>query len=135
MSDTLSFTEIDAQHVELLPARTVLSMMISTGWKPPHDNGNNSGNGGVALNVANLNNVGNVNVGGHQHITGIQTNIAQANGHSGFTSYGYNNGNYSGNGGLAVNAGNLNNVGNVNVFGNQPITGVQTNIAQANGRG
>jgi hypothetical protein len=28
MSDVLSFTELDGQHVELLPARTVLSMFV-----------------------------------------------------------------------------------------------------------
>ncbi|MGH3812619.1 MAG: hypothetical protein ACRDUV_09205 [Pseudonocardiaceae bacterium] len=29
MSDTVSFAELDGQHVELLPARTVLSMFIA----------------------------------------------------------------------------------------------------------
>jgi hypothetical protein len=29
MSDALSFAEIDGQHVELLPARTVMSMSMS----------------------------------------------------------------------------------------------------------
>lgn len=28
MSDAMSFTELDGQHVELLPARTVLSLFI-----------------------------------------------------------------------------------------------------------
>ena len=41
MSDALSFAEIDGQHVELLPARTVLSL-FSTGT------GGNGGDGGSA---------------------------------------------------------------------------------------
>ncbi len=31
MSDALNFTEIDSQHVELLPARTVLSLFSAGG--------------------------------------------------------------------------------------------------------
>lgn len=31
MSDALSFTEIDRQHIELLPARTVMSMFMIAG--------------------------------------------------------------------------------------------------------
>ncbi|MGH3981337.1 MAG: hypothetical protein ACRDST_01270 [Pseudonocardiaceae bacterium] len=31
MSDTVSFAELDGQHVELLPARTVLSMFSPQG--------------------------------------------------------------------------------------------------------
>ena len=31
MSDALSFTEIDRQHLELLPARTVMSMFMIAG--------------------------------------------------------------------------------------------------------
>lgn len=31
MSDTVSFTELDGQHAELLPARTVLSMFSLQG--------------------------------------------------------------------------------------------------------
>ncbi|MGH3785836.1 MAG: hypothetical protein ACRDRG_04645 [Pseudonocardiaceae bacterium] len=41
MSDALSFAEIDGQHVELLPARTVLSL-FSTGG------GGKGGDGGAA---------------------------------------------------------------------------------------
>ncbi len=41
MSDALSFAEIDGQHVELLPARTVMSM-FSTGCE-----GGNGGTGGA----------------------------------------------------------------------------------------
>ena len=41
MSDALSFVEIDAQHVELLPARTVMSLLHTGG-----ENGGRGGNGG-----------------------------------------------------------------------------------------
>lgn len=49
MSDALSFTEIDGQHVELLPARTVLSMtgFVKTGGQCG-GNGGTGGNGGDA---------------------------------------------------------------------------------------
>ena len=40
MSDALSFAEIDGQHVELLPARTVLSMFAMGG------KGSNTGGAG-----------------------------------------------------------------------------------------
>jgi hypothetical protein len=43
MSDALSFVEIDAQHVELLPARTVMSLLRTGG-----ENGGRGGNGGHA---------------------------------------------------------------------------------------
>ena len=43
MSDALSFAEIEGQHVELLPARTVLSM-FSTG---NGSRGGDAGNGGA----------------------------------------------------------------------------------------
>jgi hypothetical protein len=48
MSDALSFVEIDGQHVELLPARTVLSM-FSTGDGGHGTNGSDS-TGGWDLN-------------------------------------------------------------------------------------
>jgi hypothetical protein len=41
MTDALSFVEIDGQHVELLPARTVLSLFSAGGPK-----GGDAGNGG-----------------------------------------------------------------------------------------
>jgi hypothetical protein len=41
MSDALSFAEIDGQHMELLPARTVLSMFSVGGPR-----GGDAGNGG-----------------------------------------------------------------------------------------
>ena len=43
MSDALSFVEIDGQHVELLPARTVMSMFSLDGG-----DGGYGGNGGSA---------------------------------------------------------------------------------------
>jgi hypothetical protein len=51
MSDTVSFVELDGQHVELLPARTVLSMFsaIDGGAAAP---GTDSV-GGVVLGLAN----------------------------------------------------------------------------------
>ncbi|MGH3844543.1 MAG: hypothetical protein ACRDS0_24310 [Pseudonocardiaceae bacterium] len=73
MSDTLSFAHIDAQHVEMLPARTVLSLMLTSGG---HNNvGDNSANGGdggtaVAVNQLNLNG-------------GSQTNVVVADAHGG----------------------------------------------------
>ena len=45
MSDALTLAEIDAQHVELLPARTVLSLFVTSG----------GGRGGLGLNLINLN--------------------------------------------------------------------------------
>ena len=52
MSDALSFAEIDGQHVELLPARTVLSL-FATGGSHTGGNGGSGGNaqGGVGVNV------------------------------------------------------------------------------------
>ena len=47
MSDAVSFVEIDGQHVELLPARTVMSMFHAG------NSGGNGGNGqgGVGVNL------------------------------------------------------------------------------------
>ncbi len=52
MSDALSFVEIDGQHVELLPARTVMSM-FTLGEGGDGGNGGNGGNaqGGVGVNL------------------------------------------------------------------------------------
>jgi hypothetical protein len=47
MSDALSFVEIDGQHVELLPARTVMSMFHAGG----HGGAGGNGQGGVGVNV------------------------------------------------------------------------------------
>jgi hypothetical protein len=46
MSDALSFAEIDGQHVELLPARTVLSMFSAGGCCSGHGGGGDGGTGG-----------------------------------------------------------------------------------------
>ena len=46
MSDTLSFAEIDGQHVELLPARTVLSLVSACGCDPGSHGGGGGGNAG-----------------------------------------------------------------------------------------
>ncbi|MGA9308838.1 MAG: hypothetical protein WBV74_00510 [Pseudonocardiaceae bacterium] len=51
MSAVLSFVELNAQHVELLPARTVLSM-FSTGDGGTATNGTNS-TGGGEINLLN----------------------------------------------------------------------------------
>jgi hypothetical protein len=50
MSDALSFTEIDSQHVEFLPARTVLSLTgsVKTGGGVCGGTGGVGGNGGNA---------------------------------------------------------------------------------------
>jgi hypothetical protein len=44
MCDALSFVEVEGQHVELLPARTVLSMFTAGG--PRGGDAGNGGNGG-----------------------------------------------------------------------------------------
>ncbi|MGH3844544.1 MAG: hypothetical protein ACRDS0_24315 [Pseudonocardiaceae bacterium] len=73
MPDTLSIAELDAQHVELLPSRTVLSLMLTGGHNNVGDNSANGGNGGIAIAV----NAGNINFGGDQ------TNVAVADAHGG----------------------------------------------------
>jgi hypothetical protein len=59
MSDVLSFAEIDGQHVELLPARTVLSLFQTGGAGRGGDGGAGGkggvGRGGLGLNLINLN--------------------------------------------------------------------------------
>ncbi|MDQ3761469.1 MAG: hypothetical protein M3460_07140 [Actinomycetota bacterium] len=62
MSDALSFAEIDGQHVELLPARTVMSMFAAGGGGKGGDGGD--GFGGIGINLLNIN------------VLGEQTNIA-----------------------------------------------------------
>ncbi len=56
MSDALSFAEIDGQHVELLPARTVMSMFRacnSCGGGEEGGTGGKGGNaqGGLGINI------------------------------------------------------------------------------------
>lgn len=141
MSETLSFTELEAQDVEFLPARTVLSLMLTTGGsKPPGSNTQTAtntsqgGNGGLAVAV----NAGNINLG-----PGGQNNIAAAsadggNSHAGqFAWQNYHgagvdnhqsaiNTSHGGNGGIAVAV----NAGNINLG-----PGVQNNVAVASANG
>ena len=60
MSDALSFAEIDGQHVELLPARTVLSLVAM--GKGGGDGGaggpGGNGRGGIGVNLLNINVLG-----------------------------------------------------------------------------
>ena len=55
MSDALSFAEMEGQYLELLPARTVMSMFTAGGCGGcgGHGGGGNGGNGqgGIGLNV------------------------------------------------------------------------------------
>ena len=58
MSGALSFTEINGQHVELLPARTVLSLFSAGGGRG--GNGGvggegGTGRGGLGVNLLNIN--------------------------------------------------------------------------------
>lgn len=48
MSDALSFADVDGQHVELLPARTVMSAFRACGCG--EGGGEEGGNGGVGGN-------------------------------------------------------------------------------------
>jgi hypothetical protein len=50
MSDAVSFAEIDTQHIELLPERTVMSTMFRTQGGGTAGNGGN-GTGGTGVNV------------------------------------------------------------------------------------
>jgi hypothetical protein len=62
MSDALTLAEIDAQHVELLPARTVLSLFMTAGGggarggnAAPGGEGGPARASGLALNLINAN--------------------------------------------------------------------------------
>jgi hypothetical protein len=60
MSDALSFAEIDGQHVELLPARTVMSLVSAHGGGGRGGNGGvggpgGKGQGGLGINLLNIN--------------------------------------------------------------------------------
>jgi hypothetical protein len=63
MSDALSFTEIDGQHVELLPARTVLSMFAlgKGGGDGGQGGAGGKGTGGIGLNVLDIDVLGDQN--------------------------------------------------------------------------
>ncbi len=54
MFDAMSFGEIDGQHVELLPARTVMSTFSAGG----HNEGGNGGNGQGGLGINLLSGIG-----------------------------------------------------------------------------
>jgi hypothetical protein len=60
MSDALSFAEINGQHVELLPARTVMSLLRTggenggRGGNGGHGGNGGKGHGGLGLNVLNI---------------------------------------------------------------------------------
>ena len=60
MSDALSFAEVDSQHVELLPARTVMSLLRTggenggRGCNGGHGGSGGQGRGGIGLNVLNI---------------------------------------------------------------------------------
>jgi hypothetical protein len=60
MSDALSFVEIDDLHVELLPARTVMSMFRAGGGGGDGGAGGagGTGQGGVGVNLLNINVLG-----------------------------------------------------------------------------
>ena len=83
MFDTLSFAELDAEHLELLPARTVLSLM----WLGHGHGGGqglgNGGNGGFAIAVAGPNISNNINVLGNQAVNTTQTSVPVAIGGAG----------------------------------------------------
>ena len=51
MSNTLSFAEIEGQHVELLPARTVMSMYAMGGC---HAGNGGDARGGIGINLLNI---------------------------------------------------------------------------------
>jgi hypothetical protein len=51
MSDAVSFVEIDAQHVELLPTRTVMSMFSLGGGDGGKGGNGGSAQGGLGINI------------------------------------------------------------------------------------
>ncbi|MGH3790154.1 MAG: hypothetical protein ACRDQ9_05030, partial [Pseudonocardiaceae bacterium] len=60
----VSVTELDGQHMELLAARTVLSMFFSGGGKggSAHDGGSGGGVSDLAASVTGLVNTSSINV-------------------------------------------------------------------------
>jgi hypothetical protein len=61
MFDALSFVEIDGQHVELLPARTVMSLVHlgggengGRGGNAGHGGNGGAGRGGIGVNLLNI---------------------------------------------------------------------------------
>ncbi len=59
LSNALSFAEIDGQHVELLPARTVMSRFSMGGGCHAGDGGN--ARGGIGINLLNIDLLGDQN--------------------------------------------------------------------------
>lgn len=57
MSDVLSFAEIDGQHVEMLPARTVMSTFATSCCGGDGGDGG-AGQGGLGINLLNINVLG-----------------------------------------------------------------------------
>ncbi|MDQ4094435.1 MAG: hypothetical protein M3143_13910 [Actinomycetota bacterium] len=51
---TLSFAEIDSQHVELLPARTVMSLFTLGGGKHGHGGHGEGGSVSCLISIGNL---------------------------------------------------------------------------------
>jgi hypothetical protein len=51
MSDALSFVEIDGQHVELLPARTVMSLFSTGGGSGGKGGAGGGAQGGLGINI------------------------------------------------------------------------------------
>jgi len=58
MSESLSFAEIDGQHLELLPARTVMSMYAGWGGGTGIGGPGGPAQGGLGLDVLNINILG-----------------------------------------------------------------------------
>jgi hypothetical protein len=59
MSDALSFAEVDSQHVELLPARTVMSLLHTDasggrGGNAGKGGAGGQGRGGIGLTILNI---------------------------------------------------------------------------------
>jgi hypothetical protein len=51
MFDAVSFVEIDSQHVELLPARTVMSLLHAGGGDGGKGGAGGSAQGGLGINI------------------------------------------------------------------------------------
>ena len=51
MSDALSFAEIDEQHLELLPARTVMSMFSADCCRGGEGGNGGNAQGGLGINI------------------------------------------------------------------------------------
>ncbi len=80
MSDNLTFAELEAQHVELLPARTVLSMISLAKPGPPH--GGTPGQPGFAWQGLNLGDPNSFS-GPSTHTGGVATPGQGGSAHSG----------------------------------------------------